>query len=305
MLAFTKFYDLQLNSPHWTERDWLGFKQWRCNNGAGAAVRRQTDVAVLLRGGASAATKSGGGSGEPDGGGSGSQPRLLPVVQPAHVDSFIDVPRPVTNLCFWGVDRGTNAVALGIAWPESMAFTNGCLDVFGSHVLLSNAWTRLAVVDVSAAHSNAVVELPFALFPTNAMEETAFFVAADQSDSDGDWISDAMERLVLGTNPLFTDTDGDGLSDGEELAFGIDPISGDTDGDGLTDVEERGRARVLETFEWIDTSGLKALHGDGSVSGPGAGVFVAELEVMHMSPTSGVSLCGVPCETATASTAHC
>ncbi|TAL19964.1 hypothetical protein EPN90_02020 [Patescibacteria group bacterium] len=38
--------------------------------------------------------------------------------------------------------------------------------------------------------------------------------------------------------PVFTDTDGDGLTDAEEQSFGTDPSKTDTDGDGLTDFEE-------------------------------------------------------------------
>jgi hypothetical protein len=68
-----------------------------------------------------------------------------------------------------------------------------------------------------------------------------------QVDSDGDFISDREEE-ELGTAPDNPDTDGDGCSDGFELAAGLDPLDGkcpcdadgrvDTDGDGLSDCEE-------------------------------------------------------------------
>src|ERR1019366_7569668 len=38
-----------------------------------------------------------------------------------------------------------------------------------------------------------------------------------------------------GTNPLKADTDGDGLTDGQEIARGLNPLSADTDGDGIPD----------------------------------------------------------------------
>lgn len=70
-------------------------------------------------------------------------------------------------------------------------------------------------------------------------------VHAQSPDTDGDGISDQDE--VAGTfgwvtDPLNPDTDGDGLTDGEEV-FGTngavtDPTTADTDGDGLTDFEE-------------------------------------------------------------------
>lgn len=57
-------------------------------------------------------------------------------------------------------------------------------------------------------------------------------------DSDGDGISDE-EELKLGLNPNSADTDGDGLSDYDEInRYNTDPLKADTDGDGLTDGEE-------------------------------------------------------------------
>jgi len=53
-------------------------------------------------------------------------------------------------------------------------------------------------------------------------------------DSDGDGLSDWQE-VVYGTDPYDPDTDGDGLSDGDEVERGTDPLDVDTDGDGLSD----------------------------------------------------------------------
>jgi len=54
-------------------------------------------------------------------------------------------------------------------------------------------------------------------------------------DSDGDGISDA-EEITLGTNPHATDSDGDGLNDYVEINIHhTDPLNADSDGDGLND----------------------------------------------------------------------
>jgi len=57
-------------------------------------------------------------------------------------------------------------------------------------------------------------------------------------DLDGDGLTNWQEH-AYGTDPNFTDTDLDGVSDGDEvLVFGTHPRSSDTDGDGLDDSME-------------------------------------------------------------------
>jgi hypothetical protein len=56
------------------------------------------------------------------------------------------------------------------------------------------------------------------------------------TDTDGDGLTDVDELCVYGTDPARADTDGDGLSDGAEVTTTLtDPTRGDTDGDGLSD----------------------------------------------------------------------
>jgi hypothetical protein len=65
-------------------------------------------------------------------------------------------------------------------------------------------------------------------------------------DTDGDGLSDYDEVMVHGTDPLNADTDGDGLPDWWEVATGLDPLDatgangadGDPDADGLTNLQE-------------------------------------------------------------------
>ena len=58
-------------------------------------------------------------------------------------------------------------------------------------------------------------------------------------DTDGDGLSDGDEINTYGTNPLNSDCDDDGLADGQELlVYGTDPRKADTDGDGWLDPED-------------------------------------------------------------------
>jgi peroxiredoxin len=61
------------------------------------------------------------------------------------------------------------------------------------------------------------------------------------NDSDGDGLTDDQE-LELGTDPDDADTDGDGVSDWDEVVAGTDPLvnleTSDTDGDGISDAQE-------------------------------------------------------------------
>ena len=71
----------------------------------------------------------------------------------------------------------------------------------------------------------------------NGAQGQAFVFSLAPVDTDGDGLSDA-EELARGTDPLDPDTDDDGLLDGDEVARGTDPLDRDTDDDGLSDGEE-------------------------------------------------------------------
>jgi pimeloyl-ACP methyl ester carboxylesterase len=58
------------------------------------------------------------------------------------------------------------------------------------------------------------------------------------SDPDGDGLTTDQE-IALGTDPLKYDTDGDGISDGDEVnIYHTNPLMADTDGDGMSDGQE-------------------------------------------------------------------
>lgn len=92
-------------------------------------------------------------------------------------------------------------------------------------LIASAVWNQLSNPDADQQTPIAVVS-PSAELP------------AIQGDSDQDGLSDQQEML-LGTDPMNPDTDGDGLLDGEEvLIYGTSPVAVDSDGDGVPDGEE-------------------------------------------------------------------
>jgi len=60
------------------------------------------------------------------------------------------------------------------------------------------------------------------------------------NDTDGDGLSDGEEIFRYGTDPLHRDSDGDGLIDGREVDLSLEPTRFDTDGDRLGDGLELG-----------------------------------------------------------------
>ena len=80
----------------------------------------------------------------------------------------------------------------------------------------------------------------------------------DNSDTDGDGVSDGDEFYITKTNPLSVDSDGDGLSDGdEEKLYHSNANAKDSDGDGLADNDEL-KTYHTDLNKWdTDGDGLK------------------------------------------------
>ncbi len=92
-----------------------------------------------------------------------------------------------------------------------------------------------------------------------ALEEYVHATDPTGADSDGDGLSDGDEVQEHATNPNDPDTDKDGLSDGDEVTlYGSDPAAFDTDGDMLDDGMEA--AQGLDPRDAAD--GAADLDGD-------------------------------------------
>lgn len=82
----------------------------------------------------------------------------------------------------------------------------------------------------------------------------------ENADDDHDGLTNKEEKQ-LGTDPKIRDTDGDGLTDGEEFYSNhTDPLKQDTDGDGLKDGVEVMRTGTNPTN--VDTDGDGLSDGD-------------------------------------------
>ena len=86
-------------------------------------------------------------------------------------------------------------------------------------------------------------------------------VADGDEDADGDGLTNLQEQ-TLGTDPSKVDTDSDGIPDGEEQRDGTNPLLDDTDGDGVTDGYELELGTDPKTAE----SSFSVTQGQGTAS---------------------------------------
>ena len=140
---------------------------------------------------------------------------------------------PVSSIQFTSYENVSTGALLTIAYPYNGAtyptncFTNQ-LDIFASRNLIEDVWTLEDTIDVSSS-TNWVEWLD-----TSATNLTIRFYAAanancsaDGVDTDGDGLSFGRERYLYHTSPTNSNTDGDSMDDGEEVAAGTDPNNPD------------------------------------------------------------------------------
>jgi len=88
------------------------------------------------------------------------------------------------------------------------------------------------------------------------------------ADFDGDFVNNIDEVSIYQSDPFKSDTDGDGLTDGEEVYLGTDPNNPDSDGDGLTD----GAEVDAGTDPNDSSNGSADDDGDGPADDDGDGI---------------------------------
>jgi hypothetical protein len=121
-----------------------------------------------------------------------------------------------------------------IAWYEN---TNGA-GTFGAQQLISVLADGARAVHPVDVDGDGDLDVLSASHDDNKIAWYEQLNLADplDSDSDDDGLSDGDEVLIHLTNPFESDSDGDGLSDGEEVSvIGTNPLDPDTDADGFCD----------------------------------------------------------------------
>jgi alpha-tubulin suppressor-like RCC1 family protein len=177
--------------------------------------------------------------------------------------------------------RDSHALALtadGRVWSWGTgSFGELGIELSSASVPMMTPVTHAVAVETSVmgSHSGAVLDDGRVLlwgrniygqlgpFPTGHFpHEMPGFFLDDRSmlelDTDGDGLTN-MDEVELGTDPSNADTNGDGVPDGASVESGVDPLETDYDGDGLTNTEEM----ALGTDPFIaDTDGDGVDDGD-------------------------------------------
>jgi len=105
--------------------------------------------------------------------------------------------------------------------------------------------------------------------------ESGFTTDPKQADVDGDGLNDGQEKAA-GSSPFLADTDGDSLSDAEEVNLTkTNPLATDSDGDGTADAADDQDGDGVANLAEIRTHGTNPILADTDSDGLSDGVELA------------------------------
>ena len=110
-----------------------------------------------------------------------------------------------------------SGLSLKVVWPSEFSHR---LDIYCCTNLVAGDWScQAAALDPAGADSLIW------LAPLPPASGACFYLVGDHDlDTDHDGLPDAGETLVHHTDPRQSDSDGDGLSDGDEIRRGTNPL---------------------------------------------------------------------------------
>ncbi len=115
-------------------------------------------------------------------------------------------------------------------------------------------------------------------------------------DTDFDGVNDYDELYVHGTNPQNEDSDGDSITDGDEVILGLTPNSNDSDGDGVNDDYETSyQSLSLDITESDHPHTVTSVEISGAISGLiTSNTTIEDVYNLDVYCTDVVGLVGVP-----------
>jgi hypothetical protein len=149
---------------------------------------------------------------------------------------------------------------LAVSWG-----TNNAPLYIGPDVSENQATPVDAVVSVEewAGETNLIVFNLISRGETNAVLEIDQIRLTVSDDPDGDGLTTDQES-ALGTDPLKSDTDGDGLTDGDEVnVYHTNPLMTDSDSDGALDGQEIAAGTLANDPD----SSFKVVHVETAAGG--------------------------------------
>jgi hypothetical protein len=172
------------------------------------------------------------------------------------------------DISFTGIEPGhyTLSVERAAEFATSrVRCRNASGDVLAAHTAVNRIAMLLAEGDEVACSWYLVPAETQRETPPDSTTPSPAISASEEVDSDGDGLTDGLE-MAVGTDPLLPDSDADDVSDSDETDFyGTDALDPDTDGDGLDDAEELltyGTNPLLD-----DTDGDGVSDGEEVVAG--------------------------------------